>query len=457
MLAKYLVVFAFLAGVIHWSFCSEVMERSEIPYPIGHWQAMLTLEGTSSSRAFPNVRDGEGYTEGTVISLPFSTGHVFVDPSGAGGINFEWLLADGGEARAQLKFSHLEAEHPYHLAIDWNLKAGLLRIFVNGVQQGDLFHGREYPSLMPASWQDPVPSGGHLKFEGIPVAKLNIAEVALDSTLIDPVDLLETVSRLNLPPLGGEFRQTYTEPLRLDGLTVDRLYSTRFKESEGVVFETALLDERRVRSREPGEGDWVLEGDQIEVETVFNGLRLRSRKPGDKRDGSLVLWHNLELPDDFLIEYAFTPERSDSGLNILFFNAKGADGGSIFALGQPPRHGRFRSYIVGSIDNYHVSPWATDEHRLRKSSNLRKNSGFNLLAIGDERIGQLAFGKTHLVRVLKVGGKIMVEADGIKVMEYVDDGTVHGPVYHQGIAGIRFMSHTGTVTLHNYTLYHVHP
>ncbi|MGC9452108.1 MAG: DUF1961 family protein [Oceanipulchritudo sp.] len=423
--------------------------------PVGNWTGVLQLEGVAGSWSLPNVTAGEGYSEGDVLELPFAPGRFFVDRSGSGGINLAWTLEDGTEALAQIRFGYLNGGQAYHLAIDWNLHQGLLRVFVNGVEQGDPLHGKQYGSLMPETWREPSITGGNLLFKDEVVARVNMNRIRLSPEPVDPGELRERVATLDLAPIKGEFRRTYTKPLDLQQLMVDCWYQTPFDGTESWVLESELVDESGKRVREPGIDQWVLEGDNIVTNRTANGLELRTTLPDDNRDGAMVFWHNRELPGDFLIEYTFTPRRSDSGLNILFFNSAATDGGSIFGLDQPARRGRFREYIVGSINNYHVSPWATDENRLRNSSNLRKNSGFRLLAIGDDRIGQHAGGKSHIIRVLKLGGLIQVEADGVLVMEYEDPGTVHGPVLTGGVAGIRFMAHTESVTMHHYKVFEV--
>lgn len=422
----------------------------------GHYSAVITLNGIASTLELPNVLAGQGYSEAELFQLPFGTAKLFVGPSG-GGLNVEWLLLEGESVLAQTKFSHLVGKRSYHLAMDWDLPNGEFRTFVNGVEQGDPFHGKKIHSLIPAKWNSSTVSAAQesvaLLYEGRPVAAVQLSNISGGPGLLDPHQLIRDIDRLSLPSHQGEFRRFYHHALDLAALRINPIYATSFSSNENLIRERDLLDESGVRRREPVAGDWVLEGNAVKMHPSPTGVYFETALPDDKRDGAWVFWHNQELPDDFMIEYVFTPERSDRGLNIVFFHAQQTNGGSIFDLSLPVRAARFREYIVGAINNYHVSPWATDGERLRLASNLRKNSGFNLLAIGNDRIGQTAVGKTHVVRVLKQGSEIKVEADGIVVIESTDPGTVYGTVLTGGIAGLRFMAHTRSVTLHRYALY----
>jgi hypothetical protein len=77
----------------------------------------------------------------------------------------------------------------------------------------------------------------------------------------------------------------------------------------------------------------------------------------------------------------------------------------------------------------------------RRTANLRKNSGFHLLASGDDHLTGRA--GPHRVRLLKVGGAIRLETDGEMSLRFDDDGTTYGPILRDGIIGLREMAYTG--------------
>lgn len=409
------------------------------------------LDGVDSTLSLPHRTTGSGYTEGTVVQLPFGRGWFFFG-AGAGGLNLAWENTDGEEVLAQMSLSRLFGGQPYHLAIAWDFEEDLLRVWLNGVDQGDLLHARADTALRPAKWVETLKAGGELKHAGNTAARIGIARAKGFSRALSDEEVRSLAGLMELPPLRGEGRTIFHEPMRLDGVRKELVYETTFSGSETWIHERDLTDADGVRESRPPEGVWVLEGDAVERSLVADGVHFVSKAPEDGRNGAWVFWLNKELPDNFLIEYAFTPERSDRGLNILFFNARGSDGGSIFDLSQPTRHGWFRSYIVGEIDNYHISPWATDGTVLRRTANLRKNSGFRLLAAGNDRMARPGR-ETHLVRFAKMGARMELESDGILALRHEDDGLAYGPVHEGGIAGLRFMAHTGSATVHFFRIY----
>jgi hypothetical protein len=130
-------------------------------------------------------------------------------------------------------------------------------------------------------------------------------------------------------------------------------------------------------------------------------------------------------------------------LNIVFFAAKGRDGGSIFDLSQPLRDGEFKTYHSGEINNYHTSYWAIGaDGEARGTSHIRKNAGFHLVAMGRDFIAGQGAGP-HRIRILKLGNHITVEANGKIEVRWEDAGKTFGPVLKEGYVSLRQMSHTG--------------
>lgn len=429
------------------------MQTGPLTGPAGTLSFHFVLDGIETTLALPHRAAGRGYTEGTLAQLPFGRAWLFFG-AGGGGLNLAWENAAGENLLAQMSLSRLKGGQPYHLAIAWDFEKDLLRMWLNGVDQGDLLHSRAGSEIAPAALTETLKVGGELRYEGETAARIGIARAAGFDRALDDEEVRELADGISLPPLEGEGRTLFHEPMRLEGVQKELVYATDFCGAETWVHESDLIDASGARKEAPPEGVWILEGDAVERRTAPDGVHFVSGAPEDGRNGAWVFWLNRELPENYLIEYAFTPERSDRGLNILFFNARGRDGGSVFDLSQPTRHGWFRSYIVGDIDNYHVSPWATDGTVLRRTANLRKNSGFRLLAAGNDRMARPGR-ETHLVRLARMGNRIELESDGIVALRHEDDGSAYGPALTGGIAGLRFMAHTGSATVHYFRIYRI--
>ncbi|MBN1513529.1 MAG: DUF1961 family protein [Phycisphaerae bacterium] len=178
----------------------------------------------------------------------------------------------------------------------------------------------------------------------------------------------------------------------------------------------------------------------------------------------VVLWLPKPFPADFLLEFDITIERADQGLAIVFFAARPADdpAGSIFKKGLAQRNGRFTRYTRGDVNSYHVSYIAGDTRMgvtdapPRRTANVRKNSGFWLVACGDDQIQGKGLGPgPHRVRLLKVGNKIRMEVNGLLSVAFDDDGKTWGPVWCDGYIGLRQMNHLLSARYENLKVYRV--
>lgn len=188
--------------------------------------------------------------------------------------------------------------------------------------------------------------------------------------------------------------------------------------------------------------DWKLEGG-LRMSVADGNLVLES-KPGsiqsEPNANHLVCWLSKEIPADFLLEFSVRPENRKQGLNIVFFNARGLRGESIFDPTLAPRDGLFKQYHSGDLNCYHISYWAAR----RGTANLRKNRGFHLAAEGKDLVTDGPAGGFQTVRIYKRGGKIRCTVDDLVSVAYDDDGTAFGPVWtHSGWIGLRQMGHTG--------------
>lgn len=187
--------------------------------------------------------------------------------------------------------------------------------------------------------------------------------------------------------------------------------------------------------------DWRLEGGR-QMSVADGHLVLQSDTESVRSESvanHLVCWLNREVPADFLLEFSVRPQNRHRGLNIVFFNARGINGESIFDPSLQPRDGTFAQYHSGDLNSYHVSYWAAT----RGSANLRKNHGFHLVTSGEDFITGGAPDQFQTVRLYKRGGAIRMTVDGRLALAYDDDGRTYGPVHsHSGWIGLRQMAHT---------------
>ena len=183
---------------------------------------------------------------------------------------------------------------------------------------------------------------------------------------------------------------------------------------------------------------WVLEGGKGAA--IESGLLVLESTPpveGEKSD-HLVYWLNEVFPADFLLEFSIRPQNRKDGLAIVFFNARGINGESIFDPALKSRDGVFKQYHSGDLNNYHISYWAGD----RGTANIRKNAGFNLVATGPDLVTSGAADAFQTVRIYKKGGSIRLIVDDVISAAWDDDGVTYGPVHtNDGWIGLRQMEH----------------
>lgn len=187
--------------------------------------------------------------------------------------------------------------------------------------------------------------------------------------------------------------------------------------------------------------DWRLEGGRRM--SVEGGRLVLESEPGstesDPAANHLVCWLVKEMPADFLLEFKVRPRNRKQGLNIVFFNARGLNGQSIFDPALKPRTGVFAQYHSSDLNCYHISYWAGD----RGTANVRKNKGFALVATGPDLVVKAPNEVLQTVRLYKRGGVIRLMVDDVVSVALDDDGKTHGPVWtHTGWIGLRQMGHT---------------
>lgn len=183
---------------------------------------------------------------------------------------------------------------------------------------------------------------------------------------------------------------------------------------------------------------WVLEGGKRAA--IENGnlvLENTVTAKGEEKD-HLVCWLNEVFPADFLLEFTFRPLNRKDGLAIVFFNARGVHGESIFDPALKPRNGVFKQYHSSDLNNYHISYWAGD----RGTANIRKNAGFNLVSTGPDLVTGGPADAFQTIRIYKRGGSIRLIVDDVVSAAWDDDGKTYGPVLNNdGWIGLRQMEH----------------
>lgn len=322
-----------------------------------------------------------------------------------------------GEPRTYLYrmlLTHLKAGQWYHLALNWDAarpeQAGF---FLDGVlQENPPLHAEV--KLVPPAGPVTLTAGG----PGAQVSAITINH--------EPLPARAIAAQLKAAGHAG-----YTdEGLRFTGRKLD------FPDAdvEHPVYATTFDDPAVLQ-------DWKLEGGQrMYIEDghlVLESDRETTRSTG--KANHLVCWLTKEMPADFLLEFTVCPEKRDRGLNIVFFNARGRGGERIFDSALSPRDGTFSQYHSGDLDNYHISYWSGG----RGTSNLRKNHGFHLAAVGRDLIETGKEGEFQTVRIYKRGGKVRLTVDGVLSLAYDDDGKTWGPIHnHTGWIGLRQMAHT---------------
>ncbi len=349
---------------------------------------------------------------------------VFIDPRRSE----TWVLLHSGSAMTGdsggdkspfywfgAALTHLKARRWYHGAWSWDTKDPERNVFyLDGIAQGGRRRFDFDAQLRPADRDVDLKIGS----TGLTVSAVTFWRQPLSEA--QAMHLCEAADHSGYTTEGLRFDAEHFFPNDVDW--------------EHPVYDTDF-DDASVLS------DWRLEGGQRM--SVANGcLVLENGKESLKSEAKanhLVCWLTREVPADFLLEFSVRPQNRKSGLNIVFFNARGLNGENIFEPPIKPRTGVFKQYIHGDLNNYHISYWSGG----RGTANLRKNKGFQLAAIGSDLLEDSHNNTFQTVRVYKRGGKIRLIVDDVVALAFDDDGKTYGPVHeHSGWIGLRQMAHT---------------
>lgn len=204
---------------------------------------------------------------------------------------------------------------------------------------------------------------------------------------------------------------------------------------------TRRLYENPLASPRDLEG-FTLEGDAA-VTFPLGRMRMENvRDPAEGQAANFVHWCPQIFPDNIAVSWDFWPVR-EPGLCILFFAARGRDGGDIVGPGIAPRTGEYKQYHHGDIDALHVSYFRrkAQSERAFQTCNLRKSYGFHLVCQGADPLPstQDAMGPYRII-VIKRGPVVEFLIRDLVIFRWTDDGTNYGPVLGGGRIGFRQMA-----------------
>lgn len=295
----------------------------------------------------------------------------------------------------------------HHFALHWDEKEGLINAFLDGTP----FY---WTDQRVTAWTNPSSRTLTLHAD-----RFAIAEVQLEERPFAPDDLQSIVGQENLGKLNALLGSQNLGMLNTDSLNGQTLYKTNMASAANM------------------EG-WRLEGPG-EVTYEDGWMVMQSLRP-DGPEGHVVIWCPVDFPDNFAAEWEFQL-LSEEGLCIAFFSAKGRNGEDIFDPSLQPREGIFGRYVEGDIDSYHISYFADTPLNPRRTTNLRKNHGLNLVASGPAGV-QPNSSANHKVTLVKQGSRIRMAVDGRLIIDFADDGKTFGPALRDGKIGLRQMQWT---------------
>lgn len=366
--------------------------------------------------------------------------------------NFIWpefsaVPTPEGARAERIQFAFFNPEQWYHLTVCWDGPGSKMRVYLNGeLQQLASMH----------RWTTEQFSGPMLLGD----EHIVVRNVAMFDGFAGETFVKEMIGDLDLVALSGEGREVYQGPMKTDQYEKRLVYETDFSENPKIVHEKELFLEVE-RTELADDAVWVIEGSA--TAEVLNGKMVVTSSPeGNPSQNHAVLWNTAVFPENFLLEFEMTPKDPGKGLAIIFFCATAKEGGgSVFSKGLPERDGHFTRYNRGALNCYHTSYWASGGNGSRLTTNLRKNHGFKLVALGDENIAATTMDmqSTHKgpfkVRLIKAGSKIQLETRDLLVLSWKDDGEKYGPVYGAGQIGLRQMGHAGQVIYDNFRVYEI--
>lgn len=363
-----------------------------------------------TDRAYRSGAAGTSLRE-KLVELPDTLTVWFLAEKPALTLMVEWQGPRDEVAERHLRVILPEFPGPawHHVAVNWDGPAGEVNVFLDGTPY-HLTIGVKEPPLPVRAASGLVLHAGRFALAEVQVKAAPVAAAELRATVGDGAwGALDTILGVRdygpAPAPGGRGELLYSRAL---GTAAD---------TQG----------------------WKLEGPGI-VEYRDGWMQMKSARP-DGPDGHIVHWCPEEFPARFWAEWEFEL-LSEQGLCIVFFAARGQGGRDVFDPTLAPRNGIFRQYHSGDIDCYHVSYFANTPGSARRVANLRKNSGFFLVANGPIGVTEARAGEVHRAVLVKDGARIRMAVDGRTIIDHTDDGARAGPVWAGGKIGLRQMQWT---------------
>jgi hypothetical protein len=314
-----------------------------------------------------------------------------------------------------VNLTHLPGPQTYCIIFTWNSAKGRCDGYLNGV-----------PMNLPGTRYKPWHIDGHADRVILGRGPNRVFDVRLDPDYRAP----KAISGIVPPTLAGKYKALlgYSQPpapIRIGSRRGKLLYSQRLNNKTDI-------------------SKWIMEGPG-KITFTDAAMKLQTQPAGTfAGPGHFVLWCPRTFPNRFIADWQFKPLRR-TGLAIIFFAARGANGDDIFNPHLPPRDGIFSQYTHGAIVSYHFSYFANLPlfQSGRPSSNLRKNNQFYLTAVGPVAVAPGSRGFQKL-RIIKDGRHIQLLVNGKVSLDWTDnDPRRFGRPY--GIGKIGFRQMAGTV------------
>ncbi|HTL51523.1 MAG TPA: DUF1961 family protein [Planctomycetota bacterium] len=192
---------------------------------------------------------------------------------------------------------------------------------------------------------------------------------------------------------------------------------------------------------------WRMEGDGV-VRFSRGRMHLENaRDPSEGQQANFVFWCDFVFPNDYWLEWDFTPER-EPGLAILFFAACGRRGEDVFDPKLKPRNGPYEQYHHGDIDAFHLVYFRRryPDERAFHVTQLRKSFGFHLVSEGADPIPNVDDAtppyRMRLRKYRRTVDFAIGAPDGamLPVLSWEDDGQQFGKRLGGGKIAIRQMA-----------------
>ena len=323
----------------------------------------------------------------------------------------EWLWeAAVGVESLKVEIPALPGPESYFFLFTWDATAGRFTGYVNGVPLR--LPGTELPP-----WKSPVATEARIADEAA-----GVSFVSAEPRYLDPQESVERVPQ-DLRGHRGELFGVFASPPAAIDIASRRgelLYASKLDTADSIT-------------------GWVMEGPGL-TSCEEGWMEMSSQRPRGP-EGHIVHWCPETFPDRFVAEWEMKI-LSKTGLCIVFFAAAGPGDEDIFSPIMPQRTGIFPQYTQGGINCYHISYFAnTPSAPGRITSNIRKNSGFYLVANGPPGI-EPGSDEVHSLRLVKDSGHLQLQVDDRVVIDYTDDGSGYGPPLGAGKIGLRQMQWT---------------